>query len=224
MSRTADEFVKYHGKYIVIDDTLHLLGFNFTKRDLTRTRSFGIRTRDRRAVQDAIALFESDLTRQPFSMTRRVAARGEPRDRTPCRLNGGSSAHANTGDLRRAARRSRLRQADPAARSRRRRGADHRQGAEAREGRTGPAAEESAALHVRAIIRDGTHAFVGSQSLRRLELDDRREVGLIITNPSVARRMLQIFEADWEASAKKKEQDQAPEAAAANAPAQGGNP
>ena len=32
-------------------------------------------------------------------------------------------------------------------------------------------------LHVRAIIRDGTRAFVGSQSLRKEELDSRREVG-----------------------------------------------
>ena len=78
-------------------------------------------------------------------------------------------------------------------------------------------------LHVRAIICDGKHAFVGSQSMRRLELDGRREVGLIITNPSVARRMLRIFEEDWEASARKKERDQAPEAAAVNAAAQGGN-
>ena len=32
-------------------------------------------------------------------------------------------------------------------------------------------------LHVRAIVRDGRRAFVGSQSLRKLELDERREVG-----------------------------------------------
>jgi len=30
-------------------------------------------------------------------------------------------------------------------------------------------------LHTRAIIRDGVRAFVGSQSLRRLELEKRRE-------------------------------------------------
>ena len=41
-------------------------------------------------------------------------------------------------------------------------------------------------LHVRAIVRDGTHAFVGSQSLRKDELENRREVGLIINNPAVA--------------------------------------
>jgi len=62
-------------------------------------------------------------------------------------------------------------------------------------------------LHVRAVIRDGTRAFVGSQSLRRLELDRRREVGLIITNPTVVRRMLAIFDQDWEAAAPTKKED-----------------
>src|SRR5262249_19455693 len=55
-------------------------------------------------------------------------------------------------------------------------------------------------LHVRAIVRDGTRAFVGSQSLRKLELESRREVGMLISNPSVAGKILQVFEADWAAS------------------------
>ena len=52
-------------------------------------------------------------------------------------------------------------------------------------------------LHVRAIVRDGARAFVGSQSLRRIELDKRREVGVLITNGAVARQIRSIFEADW---------------------------
>jgi hypothetical protein len=39
-------------------------------------------------------------------------------------------------------------------------------------------------LHVRAIVRDGRNAFIRSQSLRKLELDDGRE-------------MLATFESDW---------------------------
>jgi phosphatidylserine/phosphatidylglycerophosphate/cardiolipin synthase-like enzyme len=58
-------------------------------------------------------------------------------------------------------------------------------------------------LHVRAIIRDGTRAFVGSQSLRKEELDSRREVGLLVNNPAVARKLMHIFEADWADSAPK---------------------
>ena len=35
-------------------------------------------------------------------------------------------------------------------------------------------------LHLRAMLRDGEDVFVGSQSLRALELDKRREVGIIV--------------------------------------------
>jgi phosphatidylserine/phosphatidylglycerophosphate/cardiolipin synthase-like enzyme len=52
-------------------------------------------------------------------------------------------------------------------------------------------------LHVRAIIRDGQRAFVGSQSLGPIELDRRREVGLIVRQPEIVRRMQSIFERDW---------------------------
>ena len=50
---------------------------------------------------------------------------------------------------------------------------------------------------VRAIIRDGRRAFVGSQSLRRLELEKRREVGVIVTDQVVVRQMEDVFEKDW---------------------------
>jgi hypothetical protein len=52
-------------------------------------------------------------------------------------------------------------------------------------------------LHVRAIIRDGEEAFIGSQSLRPLELDGRREVGLFCREPKVVKQLVEIFETDW---------------------------
>ena len=52
-------------------------------------------------------------------------------------------------------------------------------------------------LHIRAIIRDGRRAFLGSQSLRRLELEKRREIGVIVTDESVVRQMQKVFEEDW---------------------------
>ena len=55
-------------------------------------------------------------------------------------------------------------------------------------------------LHVRAIVRDGTTAFVGSQSLRKLELDGRRELGLIVNDSRVARKIQSVFETDWNES------------------------
>ena len=56
-------------------------------------------------------------------------------------------------------------------------------------------------LHVRAIIRDGKAAFIGSQSLRKLELDKRREVGVLVANTTIAKKMQSAFEVDWKASA-----------------------
>ena len=35
-------------------------------------------------------------------------------------------------------------------------------------------------MHLRAIVRDGKAAFLGSQTLRRLELESRREIGVIV--------------------------------------------
>ena len=67
VSRTADDLVRYHAKYMVADSTLHLFGFNFTKLDIDKSRSFAISTRDKKAVQEATKLFESDVTRQPYT-------------------------------------------------------------------------------------------------------------------------------------------------------------
>jgi len=52
-------------------------------------------------------------------------------------------------------------------------------------------------LHVRAMVSDGESAFVGSQSLRALELDARREVGLITKDAKVVKALLDVFESDW---------------------------
>jgi phosphatidylserine/phosphatidylglycerophosphate/cardiolipin synthase-like enzyme len=56
---------------------------------------------------------------------------------------------------------------------------------------------EGLRLHVRAMIRDGDTVFVGSQSLRALELDARREVGLIVRDSAVVKRLQETFEEDW---------------------------
>jgi hypothetical protein len=52
-------------------------------------------------------------------------------------------------------------------------------------------------LHAQAIISDGSEVFFGSQSLRKVELDQRREVGLITRDPAAVRSFLVIFEMDW---------------------------
>jgi hypothetical protein len=65
-------------------------------------------------------------------------------------------------------------------------------------------------LHTRTILRDGTHAFIGSQSLRAAELDSRRELGLIIREAKVLKQLTECFESDWKStdgSTSKKDED-----------------
>ena len=46
VSRTADDFVRYHGKMMVVDGkALHVFGFNLTRLDIEKSRSFGLVTR-----------------------------------------------------------------------------------------------------------------------------------------------------------------------------------
>jgi valyl-tRNA synthetase len=52
-------------------------------------------------------------------------------------------------------------------------------------------------LHTRNILRDRTEAFLGSQSLRELELDARREIGVIFEDAKIIDRIAETFEEDW---------------------------
>ena len=66
VSRTADDLVRYHPKYLIVDGArLFVLGFNFTALDVTRSRSFGVEVRARPLLKDAMELFEADSNRQP---------------------------------------------------------------------------------------------------------------------------------------------------------------
>src|SRR5690606_2146911 len=67
VARTADDLPRYHGKMLIADGVLYVLGFNFTRLDIEKSRSFGIATRQRALVREASALFEADRTRQPYS-------------------------------------------------------------------------------------------------------------------------------------------------------------
>jgi phosphatidylserine/phosphatidylglycerophosphate/cardiolipin synthase-like enzyme len=52
-------------------------------------------------------------------------------------------------------------------------------------------------LHVRAMLRDQKELFLGSMSLRALELDKRREVGVIVKERRAAKQFKELFEDDW---------------------------
>jgi len=194
VSRTGDDFLRYHGKFLVADDTLHIFGFNFTRVDTIKSRSFGVSTRDASAVREARALFDADSSRQPFvpKRTHLVVSPENAREMLSAFVKGAKRQlliyDVNLQDPVF----MKLLAQQAAA------GVDVRvigkckgcKGVDVRPLR-------SLRLHVRAMVRDGSRAFVGSQSLRRIELDKRREVGVLITNATVARQIRDIFEADW---------------------------
>jgi phosphatidylserine/phosphatidylglycerophosphate/cardiolipin synthase-like enzyme len=203
VTRSSDDLLRYHGKFLVVDDTLHVFAFNLTKLDIDKSRSFGIATRDRRTVQEALKLFEADATRHAY-----VASRSNL-------VVSPESARAMLTAFIKGARRELAlydqNVQDPAMikllKDRAAKGVRVRVIGDLK----GPDGDvvvrpmKSLRLHGRAVIRDGTRAFVGSQSLRKEELDARREVGLLISNPTVTRQLMDVFETDWEENATPKE-------------------
>lgn len=200
VARTTDELPRYHGKMMIVDDRLYVFAFNYTKMDIEKSRSFGIVTRDRGLLKEAGALFEADRTRQPYSAGH---------DRLV--VSPDSSRELLSGFIR-GARKELLiydeKVSDPLVvrllAGRVKSGVDVRilgkvdkatEGVETRKMGGG------LRLHARAIVRDGRSAFVGSQSLRRLELDGRREIGVIVNDSRIAKRMQAVFEKDWAATA-----------------------
>jgi cardiolipin synthase A/B len=196
VSRTADDLVRYHGKMLIIDRRLlHVFGFNYTWRDLKDTRSFGIVTRNKKYVEEALKLFECDCARQPYhaGYDRFVVSPENARERLTTFIAGARKQLliydprvADAAVLRALAERQRA-------------GVDIRI-----LGKLGGRKSDLCCqkypghrLHVRAIVRDGRQAFLGSQSLRTLELERRREIGIIVDDAKVVKGMLDVFESDW---------------------------
>src|SRR5438874_6570414 len=195
VSRTADDLVRYHGKMMIVDGkVLHVYGFNFTALDMEKSRSFGVVTKNEKLIAEAEKLFAADFDRQPYKpgSDRLVVSPENARD-VLARFLGGARRQLLIYDpkvsddamLRIIAERIKA-------------GVDVRVLGRV-ESKWNVKCEKypGKRLHIRAIIRDGKRAFMGSQSLRRLELEKRREVGIIITDEDVVAQMKGIFEEDW---------------------------
>jgi cardiolipin synthase len=195
VSRTAGDLVRYHGKMMIVDGRiLHVYGFNFTALDMQKSRSFGVITKNLKLVREAVKLFEADFERQAYTpgSDRFVVSPENARDRLSSFIK---------------ATRKQLLIYDPQITD----------DAMLRlitdlikkkidvkiigkvEAKWNVKSERfpGKRLHVRAMIRDSRRAFVGSQSLRRLEIEKRREVGVIITDEVVVRQLQGVFEDDW---------------------------
>lgn len=194
--RTDDDLRRYHNKIMIVDKkALYVLGFNYTAIDIKKSRSFGVVTKKPALVREAIKLFEADSLRQPYSAGPKtfLVSPMNARERLTHFLSG-ARKHLMIYDPK---------LTDPTMirilHQRMAAGVSVRIMGKLGKRGTGLMAEKlpGKRLHVRAIVRDGKQVFVGSQSLRKLELDGRREVGLIVSDPRVVSRLAATFEADW---------------------------
>ena len=198
VSRTADDLPRYHGKMMIVDNaTLHVYGFNYTRIDI-KSRSFGVITRTRGLVQEAMKLFEADMNRKPYdpSYPRFVVSPENSREVLTAFIRGAQKqlliydAQVSDNLIQRV-----LAQRCRAGVETRIIGKIEKDLPGVRSVKLG-----TARLHVRAIVRDGRAVFLGSQSLRRLELDGRREIGVVLNDARAARQVAAVFETDWIAS------------------------
>lgn len=196
VSRTADDLIRYHGKMMIVDGAvLHVYGFNFTSLDMQKSRSFGVISRNSRLVTEALKLYEADTARQPYTPgagERLIVSPENSRERLTRFIDGA---------------RKQLLIYDPNLRDDRiltllaqklEAGVDVKVIGKVESKWKLPWEKfPGKRLHVRAIIRDGSRAFVGSQSLRKLELEKRREIGVIIHDERVVKQLVAVFARDW---------------------------
>ena len=196
VARTADDLVRYHGKMMIVDRReLFLLAFNFTDLDIEHSRSFGVISTNAKLVAEAVKLFVADMTRQPYTpgLAAFVVSPVNARKQISAFIKG--------------ARKQLLiydpEISDPAILrllgERAKAGVEIEIIGKVTRKASGLAVHKlpQMRLHTRSMVRDARDVFVGSQSLRPLELDARREIGVIFQNQKIAARLIKIFQEDW---------------------------
>jgi phosphatidylserine/phosphatidylglycerophosphate/cardiolipin synthase-like enzyme len=196
VSRTSDDLSRYHDKLLIIDRRLlYVLSFNFTHLDIDHSRGFAIVTRKRNLVEEALRLLKADNERKPYK------ARLDTFVVSPI------NARKQLLALIRRAKKELLIYDPKIADSEIVRALSDvaKKGVDVRV--IGSVGRHSAhlkvhplggfRLHTRTIVCDRREVFVGSQSLRKAELDSRREVGVIVRDSKVVSGVVNTFEADW---------------------------
>lgn len=196
VGRTAHDLARYHAKLMIVDrSVIYLMTFNYTHLDIDRSRSFGLVTENKQIVREAVKLFKADAARKPYKpgFGNFVVSPVNSRKRLSAFIKGArKQLLIYDGKL-----------TDPQIvrllQSRANAGVEVRVIGQfsKQDSRIQAVKLASTRLHAQAIIRDGRQVFLGSQSLRKIELDARREVGLITRDPRVVKSLLDTFEADW---------------------------
>jgi phosphatidylserine/phosphatidylglycerophosphate/cardiolipin synthase-like enzyme len=190
--------VRYHGKMLIIDGKeLLLLAFNFTHLDISLSRSFAISTSNEPLVAEAVRLFECDSKRIPYTAENKnfVVSPANAREQLTAFIRGAKKQllmyemKISDNDF------------VTLLNEKISQGVDVRViGSTSNRGSTLPSRKLPTRLHARAIIRDEKSVFLGSQSLRKLEMEARREIGIIVHDPKIAKQMIGVFDKDWSQS------------------------
>jgi phosphatidylserine/phosphatidylglycerophosphate/cardiolipin synthase-like enzyme len=196
VARTADDLVRYHAKYMIIDGReLFVLAFNLTSLDIERSRSFGVITRNTKAVAEASRLFQADCLRHPYEpgLDSLVVSPANARKQLSALIKS-ARKELLIYDLK-VSDQSMIRLLEERTKA----------GVEVRV--IGKITRKVAGisvcplrpmrLHTRTIVVDRKRVFLGSQSLRESELDARREVGIVFTDAKAVNQVVKVFESDW---------------------------
>ena len=198
VSRSDDDLPRYHGKMAIVDGRrVFVLGYNFTRRDMEKSRSFGLVLEDARVVGEAVRMYEADFAHRPYVPEHGTLVISPFNSRaTLARIIQQAQRQLLIYD-KRLSDPLMLRLIEKQAKA----GVEVRVlGVVGRRLKGVSVAEFPGRMHVRAIIQDGRRLFVGSQSLRRAELDERREIGAVVSSPREVTRALKVFRDDWVAS------------------------
>ncbi|HMV48019.1 MAG TPA: phospholipase D-like domain-containing protein [Blastocatellia bacterium] len=196
VTRTAEDLIRYHTKMMIIDRrALYLLTFNFSFLDIHHSRSFGVITEDPVLIAEAAHLFSSDVAGQSRKTSADhfvISPNNARRKLAEFILGAKRQLLIYDGKLSDA---EMIKHLDSCAR----RGVEVKVIGEVGKKLKGAEIRPMPLirLHAQAIIRDGQEVFFGSQSLRKVELDHRREVGLITDDAEAVKSFFLIFVMDW---------------------------
>jgi cardiolipin synthase A/B len=196
VTRTAEDLVRYHSKLMIIDRRLlYLLTFNFTFLDIHHSRSFGMITEETALVNEAVRLFEIDTLRQTgkTEFEHFIISPINARERlTSFILGAEKQLLIYDGKLSDALI---IRHLEALSAS----GIEIKVIGEMDRRAKGIEVKKipDLHLHTQAIIRDRQQVFFGSQSLRKVELEERREIGLVTGDEEAVKSFFVIFELDW---------------------------
>ncbi|HEY7546249.1 MAG TPA: phospholipase D-like domain-containing protein [Blastocatellia bacterium] len=196
---TSTRIKRYHYKFLTIDDAYSLiLTFNPTQKNLHYARDFGLLLRDQGITRELNRLFDADWQGREFKPAQ-----------TPLVISPDNSREKLI-DLLGSARKT-IRIMDAKLQDQEALGLLLRKAAAGIDIKVISHAAfydevlpnfharklARYKLHAKCVVVDGARFFVGSQNLRKMSLDRRRELGIIIEDPVMARRIERVFDEDW---------------------------